>query len=256
MKRLWLLEARGNRPPGGSASAMAMEVKAEDAAVGAGIWQPGYERGEGAYGLVAKRIATQARASDRRRRRWRVEAGRDGTLAVNHPPAGTLKGTDIQATLPPLGFRSGDSGCASAAGCQAGLARGPSADFMSKASGQITVDMKNGQVLDVEPGRRGRLLGLLSVTALPRRLALDFRDVFNEGMAFDAIKGDFRIGSGSAYTCNLGLTGPVADVGIVGRTGLGNRDYEQLAVVRPKVSNMLTVGGVVLGGPVGGVTIC
>ena len=49
--------------------------------------------------------------------------------------------------------------------------------------------------------------------------------------------------------------GPVADIGIVGRTGFGDRVYDQLAVVRPQVSNVLTVGGVVLGGPVGGVTM-
>jgi uncharacterized protein YhdP len=108
--------------------------------------------------------------------------------------------------------------------------------------------------MDLEPGS-GRLLGLLSVTALPRRLALDFRDVFNQGLAFDSIKGDFRVGSGSAYTCNLGLTGPAADIGIVGRTAFADGNYDQLAVVKPQVSNVLTVGGVVLGGPVGGVTM-
>ncbi len=125
---------------------------------------------------------------------------------------------------------------------------------MDKASGRIGVELKSGQVLDLEPGG-GRILGLLSVTALPRRLSLDFRDVFKQGLAFDSIKGDFRVESGNAYTCNLGLSGPGADIAIVGRTGLGAQDYDQLAVVRPQVSSVFAVGGAVLGGPVGGVTM-
>jgi uncharacterized protein YhdP len=99
------------------------------------------------------------------------------------------------------------------------------------------------------------LLGLLSVTALPRRLSLDFRDVFNEGLGFDAIRGEFRLGSGIGYTCNLGLSGPAAEIAIVGRTNFASRQYDQVAVVRPQVSNVLAVGGAVLGGPVGGVTM-
>jgi uncharacterized protein YhdP len=126
---------------------------------------------------------------------------------------------------------------------------------MEDASGTLRLEVNKGQVLDIEPGT-GRLLGLLSVAALPRRLSLDFRDVFNKGLAFDTIKGDFRFVSGNAYTCNLGVEGPSADMGIIGRTGFGAKDYDQLAVVRPHVGNVLPIlGASVLGGPIGGVTM-
>jgi uncharacterized protein YhdP len=102
-------------------------------------------------------------------------------------------------------------------------------------------------LLDVEPGA-GRVLGLMSFAALPRRLALDFRDVFNKGFVFDEITADFLIADGNAYTDNLKLTGPVADIGLVGRTGLRDRDYRQQAVVTTGPGKMLPTVGL-LGGP-------
>ena len=57
------------------------------------------------------------------------------------------------------------------------------------------------------------ILGVVSIAALPRRLSLDFSDVFDDGLAFDTLKGDFTIDDGNAYTCNLGLEGSVADLG-------------------------------------------
>ena len=41
-----------------------------------------------------------------------------------------------------------------------------------------------GQFTKIDPGI-GKLLGVLSLQALPRRITLDFRDVFSEGFAFD-----------------------------------------------------------------------
>jgi uncharacterized protein YhdP len=103
----------------------------------------------------------------------------------------------------------------------------------------------------VEPGGAGRFAGLLSFGALPRRLALDFRDVFNRGFVFDEITADFVIVDGNAYTDNLKLTGPIADVGMVGRTGLRDHDYRQQAVVTAEPSKMLPTIGAVIAGPVG-----
>ena len=87
---------------------------------------------------------------------------------------------------------------------------------------------------------------MMSVAALPRRLQLDFSDVFDEGLGFKRVKGDFRLDRGNAYTCNLGLEGPVADVGVVGRAGIRDEDYEQLAVVRPHMSNALPIGAFIV----------
>ena len=87
---------------------------------------------------------------------------------------------------------------------------------------------------------------------MPRRLSLDFRDVFDKGFGFDYIEGDFTLDTGDAFTSNLVLEGPAAQVGIAGRTGLVARDYDQSAVVYGNFGGALPVAGAIAGGPVGG----
>jgi uncharacterized protein YhdP len=165
---------------------------------------------------------------------------------------GEMRSTDIKATLKSLGYQPLMQGDSLRVTSELTWPGPPSADFLSQVSGQLRVRIKEGALLEVEPGG-GRVLGMLSVASLPRRLALDFRDVFDEGLSFDVLEGDFTLENGDAYTCNLGLQGAVADLGIVGRSGLRDQDYDQLAVVRPHVSNVLALGGAVVGGPaVGG----
>jgi uncharacterized protein YhdP len=89
----------------------------------------------------------------------------------------------------------------------------------------------------------------MSVVALPRRLSLDFKDVFDTGFSFDEITGNFRLVNGEAFTCDLTLTSPAADVGIVGRAGLAARDYSQTAIVSANFGNTLPVAGLVIAGP-------
>ncbi len=124
----------------------------------------------------------------------------------------------------------------------------PRKDFWEDLDGSFTIAIENGRLDDVDPGA-GRVLGLMSIVELPRRLALDFRDVFAKGLSFDALTADYRIVNGEAYTCNLTLEGPAADIALIGRTGLAKRNYNQTAVVRPKVGNTLPAVGAVMGGP-------
>jgi uncharacterized protein YhdP len=73
--------------------------------------------------------------------------------------------------------------------------------------------------------------------------------VFDSGFGFDEIAGHFRIVNGDAYTCNLSLTGPAADVGIIGRTGLVTQNYSQAAIVGANVGSALPIAGFVIAGP-------
>lgn len=125
---------------------------------------------------------------------------------------------------------------------------GPRRDFLGELDGQVQARFGSGQLQEVEPGA-GRVFGLMSVVALPRRLSLDFSDVFDRGFGFDNINGTFRLEDGQAYTCNLSLQGPAADIGIVGRAGLGDRDYEQSAVVSANFGSALPVVTAVVAGP-------
>jgi len=129
---------------------------------------------------------------------------------------------------------------------------GPGMDSVYASTGRIELKIQEGVVEDVDAGG-GRILGLLSVTTIPRRLSLDFKDMTKDGLIFDKIEGRFRIDFGDAWTCNLGLEGEVADMGIVGRTGITTQDYDQVAAVRPHVSNLAPVAGAFIAGPTIGV---
>lgn len=126
--------------------------------------------------------------------------------------------------------------------------------MFDQASGTLMVDARNGQLLSLQPGA-GRVLGLFSVAALPRRLALDFSDLTDKGLGFDTVHGDFELRNGNAYTTNLLLRGPAAEIGIAGRVGLGAHDYDQTAVVTGNLGATLPVAGALAGGPAVGAAL-
>lgn len=123
----------------------------------------------------------------------------------------------------------------------------PYAVKLDKITGDLDILIKEGEIVDVDPGV-GRLFGLFDLRSLPQRLSLDFRDIFNKGFAFATIAGHFKIRAGNAYTDNTILQGPAAHVKFQGRTGLIAHDYEQTVTVIPHVSNALPVAGALIGG--------
>jgi uncharacterized protein (TIGR02099 family) len=122
---------------------------------------------------------------------------------------------------------------------------------LSTATGSLRVESSDGTLEAVEPGA-GRMLGLLNFYAVPRRLALNFRDVLGEGLAFDRLSGEFRLEDGNAYTDDLRIVGPSLRVEVAGRVGLAARDYDQRIRVIPDVSGGVTLGAILLGGPAAG----
>ncbi|MBA3582530.1 MAG: TIGR02099 family protein [Gammaproteobacteria bacterium] len=122
----------------------------------------------------------------------------------------------------------------------------------NQLNGFVSMHIEDGELLELDAGNAGRVFGLLSVQALPRRLAFDFRDVFAEGFSFDRIKGDFNIAQGQAQTTNFELKAPAAKIQLKGRVGIATRDYDQRVTVLPDVSNTLPVIGTLVAGPVGG----
>ncbi|MCC6193295.1 MAG: TIGR02099 family protein, partial [Burkholderiales bacterium] len=117
-------------------------------------------------------------------------------------------------------------------------------DFPS-LTGTARLTTGAGHFTKIDPGI-GKLLGVLSLQALPRRITLDFQDVFSEGFAFDDIAGDFKIQKGLMRTENLRLEGPAAQVTITGEIDLG-RETQALAVrVKPALSSTFSAGAAVL----------
>jgi uncharacterized protein (TIGR02099 family) len=132
----------------------------------------------------------------------------------------------------------------------AGWQGGPSDFQLGALQGQLDVQARNGQLLELEPGA-GRVLGLLSVTQLPRRLMFDFRDFFSKGFAFNQVEGRVAFSDGMATTDKVLIEGPAANITIRGQTDLRQQRFDQTIDVNPRAGNLLTVVGAVAGGPVG-----
>ena len=162
--------------------------------------------------------------------------------------AATLTSTDVEQTMRRLNYTPGIDSNAMSMIIDLNWSGSPRADFFDVLDGEVQVRFGDGQLEEVEPGA-GRVFGLMSIVALPRRLSLDFRDVFNKGFGFDSIAGTFRIDNGVTYTCDLSLEGPAADIGIVGSADIANRTYDQTAIVSANVGNTLPIVGAVIAGP-------
>lgn len=180
---------------------------------------------------------------------WRMVDGHHRTAL-----RGILDSTDVQPTLSALGYAASIDAAAGHIEADIAWMDSPLVNPLPTLGGTLMVRMERGTLHDLEPGA-GRVFGMLSLNALPRRLALDFSDIFRRGLAFDTIQGSFVIEGGNAYTEDLMLQGPAARVDIEGRTGLADRDYDQTATVVGSLASSLTLAGTLLGGPAVGAAL-
>lgn len=102
-------------------------------------------------------------------------------------------------------------------------------------SGQFSLDLASGQFLKVDPSA-AKLLGVLSLQSLPRRLVLDFRDVFSEGFAFDGVTASATISQGVAKTDNFKMRGVAATVLIDGTADIAKEAQDLHVVVIPEIN--------------------
>jgi uncharacterized protein (TIGR02099 family) len=157
---------------------------------------------------------------------------------------------DLGGMLTALGFAGFVEGGQTLATLEGEWPGSPSSFALANVVGTLAVSVGQGRVPDVDPGA-GRLFGLLSLSEIPRRLALDFSDFFRSGLAFNRIEGQFRLDGGSAHTDRLLIDGPAAEIVIRGRTGLREQDYAQTMEVLPRAGSVLPVVGAIAGGPAG-----
>jgi len=117
-------------------------------------------------------------------------------------------------------------------------------------TGQLNVEAEKGQFNKLEPGV-GKLLGLISLQSLPRRLTLDFRDIFSDGLAFDSIEGKLSVRKGVMRTVEpLRINGPATQIEMQGETDLKAETQDMQVVVRPEIGGLAAVGAAALVNPV------
>lgn len=161
-----------------------------------------------------------------------------------------IRSQDFGALLAGLGFGGQLEGGKGSANFDA-MWPGAPREFQARGvEGLLALDVKEGTLLEIEPGA-GRVLGLLSLAQLPRRMTLDFRDFYSKGLAFDRVDGHVRLAAGKARTDDLSIDGPAAQIEIRGTADLQAQTFDQTVEVLPRAGNLLIVGGALVGGPVG-----
>ncbi len=118
---------------------------------------------------------------------------------------------------------------------QVGWAGSPITLDYPSLTGSFNVNVESGQFLKTDPGI-AKLLGVLSLQSLPRRLALDFRDVFSDGFAFDFLRGDVKIEQGIARTNNLQMKGVAAAALMEGQADIAKETQAIKVVVVPEIN--------------------
>ena len=117
--------------------------------------------------------------------------------------------------------------------------------------GSLTILAAAGQFNKLEPGA-GRLLGILSLQSLPRRITLDFRDVFSEGFAFDNIAGKLNLSHGVIESKELRIQGPAAKILMSGSVSLPQETQNLKVRVQPSIGESLSVGAILMAHPAAG----
>ena len=119
---------------------------------------------------------------------------------------------------------------------------------ITSGNGVLNIKVKDGEI-NTQNRVPGKILSLFSFSELPKRLLLDFRDIFAEGFIFDRLEADVVFKDNIAYTCNLSIYSSTADVIILGGTNIRERTYNQIVIVQPAISDLLPGGAAILGGP-------
>ena len=121
---------------------------------------------------------------------------------------------------------------------------------IKKLSGNFLMRMTDGTILESEPGV-ARLFGLLTLQNLPRRLSLDFSDIFRKGFIFDSISANVKANNGILYSDNFKMRGPAAEVLMEGQVSIVDQTQNLHVLVKPRVSDSLSLAALV-GGPLVG----
>lgn len=163
---------------------------------------------------------------------------------------GRLMTADLSMLLRAFEFDSGVSATQTQVDIDGQWPGAPGDFSLARTTGQLQVSMRDGLIPEARPGA-GRLLGLVSLSTIPRRLLLDFRDVFAQGLKYDRIEGRFDLVGGLAQTDDLVIESPAARISVSGQTDMAARTYNQQLVVEPGVGGVLPIIGGLAGGPAG-----
>jgi len=95
-----------------------------------------------------------------------------------------------------------------------------------------------------------KVFGIFNVESFTRRLSLDFSDLFEPGLTYDSIKGDFVVNKGIVQTTTpLSIISPSADLSIEGKADIVNETLDEVLTATLPISGTLPLAGLIWSTP-------
>lgn len=159
--------------------------------------------------------------------------------------------TDLADALESLDYETGLRNGKGTIKTQMSWSNAPHKVELANITGRTSLDIRDGSITEVEPGA-GRLLALFNLSALTRRLSLDFKDVTAKGFAFNTISGDLDLQLGGEIKMEqVIIDSSAAVIEFTGTTNIVDQTYDQKISVTPSVTDTLPAAGAIVGGPIG-----
>ena len=165
---------------------------------------------------------------------WR-KAGTTSSTTIN----GLLSLKNIEYELEQLGYGSIIRDSGGKLGFNLKWQGGPQNFDFSHLNGELNANIDDGYLAEVSD--KARIFSVLSLQSIVRKLTLDFRDIFSDGMFYKDIKGDYLIKEGVLYTENTRMNGSAGNLYINGNTSFVANTLDYRMSYKPNLTSSLPV---------------
>jgi uncharacterized protein (TIGR02099 family) len=152
---------------------------------------------------------------------------------------GKLLVDDIEAELQALGYESIIKDSGGKMKVNLNWAGGLHDFNINQLDGSINARLDDGYLADIKD--KARMFSVLSLQSLVRKLTLDFRDIFSDGMFYSRIKGDYQLKKGLLTTDNTEMSGTAGDLFMRGHTDLTSGELDYTMSYKPNLTSSLPV---------------
>ena len=122
--------------------------------------------------------------------------------------------------------------------------------FLYSLNGNTNIDLKSGFFKKIDPGV-GKLLGIFSLQSIPKRLLLDFSDVYKEGFYFDKLIANANASDGIFKSDNIKMLGPSGSLSFDGEVDMRSQTQNLNFVIYPTITTAAALAGAVINPAVG-----
>jgi len=152
---------------------------------------------------------------------------------------GDLELKDIEYELEQLGYGSIIRDSGGKLTVDLNWQGGPHEFNFINLNGDLNAGIDDGYLAEVSD--KARIFSVLSLQSIVRKLTLDFRDIFSDGMFYKNMKGDYHIEKGVLYTDNTRMNGTAGNLYIKGNTSFVTNTLDYKMSYKPNLTSSLPV---------------